>query len=944
MFARIPPFSAGLLLACAFAMAAPYSGANRAVPLDPQVRVGRLENGLTYYIRSNAKPEKRVSLRLAVNVGSVDEDEDQLGMAHFVEHMCFNGTEHFPKNDLVHYLQSVGVGFGPDINGYTSFDRTVYMLDLPVDQESILSNGFLIMRDWAHGVTFAPAEIAKERGVVLEEWRLHQGASDRAEQKFLGVFWAGSKYARRLPIGTRESILGCSEASIIRFYRDWYRPDLMAFVVVGDLDPAGVERRLRAVFAAIPKPAKPRPKQRASIPDRPGVAATISVDAEFPVNSLAVAALLPSEETRTEAHWRQRIVRQLAIDMAQRRLREIGQASPPPFLSQFAFCGPYGTRRREVFMFGANVAPTNILSGLDLLLAEQRRLACHGFALPELERAKKSWMKETVRRYEERTRTESPGLAAVYINHFADGTPAPGIEWERALGERAIPDIGLEEVGWEMARMLAAPNRTIALEIIAKPGQVLPQEAVVLSRVARAASNVPPEWTEKALPKSLVASPPKPGAVAARRQVAPGITELVFSNGLRAVLKPTDFKKDEILMSAWSPGGHSLVSDADYLSALYAPEIVSACGLGALSRSDLEKMLSGKSVNVGGFIDEGAQGLRGSSTRDDVAVMLELAWLHMSSPRRDEADFQSWLSRARAADADAGRDPMTWFHDQAARILYGNHPRAPVALRGAQAWDRLDLARALAIWRDRFADASSFTFFFVGSFTVEEITPLLSTWLGGLPSLRRSETWKDAGLKPVGGNLDRTVEKGTDRKSRVVFHVERAGSWNPQDSHVAWALGNILRRRLLDRLREDMGGVYGFGLRLALERIPRERATLQITIPCAPENARKLVDAAISEINLVRTNGVTAEDLKKELESEKRSEEKDARENGAWRWKLQQVWTAEKGDGTRLTNHQAFIDQVTPQNLKRLAALFEPTNFTMVTLMPERGSPGTNKP
>jgi len=936
----IPPIlrAPTLFLVLAYAALAAESG----LPLDPLVRTGKLPNGLTYYIRSNAKPEGRVSLRLVVNAGSVDEDDDQLGMAHFVEHMCFNGTEHFPKNDLVHYLQSVGVAFGPEINGYTTFDRTVYMLDLPTDKEAILSNGFLIMQDWAHGVTFASEELAKERGVVLEEWRLHQGASDRAEQKLLAVLWPDSKYAKRLPIGTRESILGCSEASIRRFYRDWYRPDLQAFVVVGDVDPAAVERRIRSGFGKIPASKRARAKVGASIPDRKATAASLSIDPEFPVNSVSVSTLLPPEELRTEAQWRGRIARQLALDMAQRRLREIGQASPPPFLGQYVFCGPYGTRRREVFFFGANVAETNLVSGLDLLLLEQRRLALHGFTAGELERAKKNWLKELARRYEERSKTDSPGLAAAYLNHFADGVAVPGIEWEYAAGNRIVPALGLGEVGLEMSRMLSAPNRTVSMECIAKAGVPRPTEAQMLALAAASASNRPPAWTEKSLPDRLVERPPAPGGVVAKREIEPGITELSFANGLKAVLKPTDFKKDEILMSAWAPGGHSTVSDSDYLSAINASEIVAVCGLGAFRKSDLEKILAGKSVGVGGFLEECGQGLRGSATRDDLSTMLELAYLTMRSPRRDPTDFGSWLTRAKESDLNGGRDPMAWFQDQAVRVSYGNHPRAPVSLRSPEEWGRVDLDRALSVWKDRFSDASAFTFFFVGSFTVEGITPLLATWLGNLPSTHRAETWKDRGLKPVGGNLEKILTKGTDKKSRVVYTQERPATWTPFDSHVAWALGNIFRRRLLDRLREDMGGVYGFGLRVSLDRLPRERAMLGLTLPCAPENAKKLTEAALAEINLVRTNGVTAEDMKKELEAERRADERDSRENSAWRWRLQQVWTAEKGDATRLTNYQAFIRQVTPENLKRVAAWFEPGGYTMVTLMPEeRATPAT---
>lgn len=908
------------------------------LPLDPQVITGRLPNGLTYYIRSNAKPEKRVSLRLAVLAGSIHEEEDQRGMAHFVEHMGFNGTTHFPKNDLVHYLQSIGVAFGPEINAYTSFDRTVYMLDLPSDKGEILAKGFEIMADWAQGMTFASNEIAKERGVVVEEWRMRQGAEDRAMRQWLPVLYPHSRHADRWVIGTKESITGSPDAAIKRFYQNWYRADRMALVVVGDMSASEAVARLKKGMGPLKGGRLQKEPVVQSGPDNTNWAICRVEEPEFPHHSVTLGALLPVESTRTESDFRKQLARDLALSMLGSRLRELAQNAPPPFISHQVFCGSYGLGLRDVFVMGVDVAETNILSGLKILLTERRRVQLHGFTGSEMERAKKQALNQLTRRYEERAKTESPALANACVGHFALGEAMPGIEKEYELGKALLPTISSEEATREFLVLLKAPNPNVLLEIIKKPGVTAPGDAEIMSLVQHLSTEVVAPYSEKVLPTQLVGTAPKPGAIAQTRTLPQGITEIVFSNGVKVVLKPTPFKSNEILMSAWAPGGLSQVGDDQWPSVSQSPQIIGACGLGNFRRTDLEKILTGKTVSVNPVIDETSVGLRGSCSGEEITTMLELISLHLTSPRVDDTDFKTYLTRYREQLANAGRDPRTAFTDHLVRTLYRGHARTPWVLPNEEQISKISQEIAISGWKSLTADASAFTFFFVGSFSIEKWTPLLTTWLGSLPTQNLGRSWKDSGLRIPEGPASDTFAKGSDPKGMVMVFQEKPATWTAVDSHVAWALGNMVQRRLIDKVREDLGGVYTIGISTRLDRMPRPRAVLQLSFPCAPENAERLTKAALAELAKASTEQMTADDLQKEIEFEKRTFEKDDLQNGPWRARLQLAYTVEGGDLTRITNYQAYIHQVTPANLKRVAAFFNPDRVQVFNWVPE----GTN--
>jgi zinc protease len=930
-----------LCLVCLFTLGSLVSAfaatAADLIPLDPAVRTGKLPNGLTYYIRKNAKPEKRVELRLAVNSGSVQEDDDQLGLAHLVEHMCFKGTKSFPKGDLIHYLQSVGANFGPDINGYTMFDETLYMLTLPTDDTTILQNGLRIMREWAHDVTFDPADIDLERKVVVEEWRLGRGANQRMLDKFLPVVFKDSKYAVRLPIGTKEMIEGMSYDTIKRYYHDWYRPDLMAMIVVGDIDPDRMEQDIRASFGSIEEPKEPRTKSSYAVPDNTEPLFSIVSDKENPYNVLILAFKTDAPHYVTLADFRRFMAEHLVTELLNQRLAELMQQANPPFMYTQSMYGNLWVRAKGAFQLVAVVPDNGVDRGLEVLLTENERVRQHGFTAAEFARAKKSMQRSLEARFLDREKTESGRLVSGYVAHFLAGDPAPGIEFEYQFAKDHLDEITLDEVNQIPQQWVKANNRVIVIENVEKPGVKLPTEAELQAVFHRVAASKVEPYQEKQLGTELIAQKPVPGKVVARKTIDEiGATELSLSNGVRVVLKPTTFKNDEVLFTAYRPGGQSVFGDEYNLSAMLASGVVEESGLGTFSKPDLIKMLAGKTVSVSPQITTYFDGVQGNCAAKDIETALQLTHLFFTAPRADDIAAGSFLSREKAILENVRRDPMASFYDEAQQIRYNHHPRNPSVLPTDADWANVSLARIREVYQSRFGDAAGYTFVFVGAFSVDSITPLLETYLGSLPSKNGSSKWRDLGLRSVAGPLNQTIMRGTDPKSLVLVGFEGPATWSRDESHALWSLGNILQRALIDKLRLELGGVYYVSVNAGVHQVPYGHFAVDLTIPCAPDNVEKLVAATYAEMDRIRQTGVKPEEIQKEVESQRRTFEKEAKENGAWRWKLEMIYR-EGESFTRLSNPEELVKLVTPENLQRVAVkYFDPAKAIRFTMVPEK--------
>jgi zinc protease len=913
------------------------AAASDSLPLDPAVRTGKLPNGLTYYIRKNGKPEKRVELRLAVNAGSVQEDNDQLGLAHLVEHLCFRGTKSFPKADLLHYLQSVGAGFGPDINAYTAFDETVYMLSLPTDAKDTLQNGLKIMREWAHDVNFDSADIDRERGVVVEEWRLGRGASQRMLDKFLPVVFKDSKYALRLPIGTKESVEGMSYDTIKRFYHDWYRPDLMAMVVVGDIDPDQMEQTIRAEFGSIPAPATPRSKESYAIPDNDEPLYSIVSDRENPYNILILAFKTEVPHYENVTDYRRRLTEELFLQLLNLRLNELTQQANPPFIFSQASYDRLWVRAKGAYQLEVVVPDNGIARGLGTVLTENERVRQHGFTANELERAKKTMLRDLEQRYLDRDKTESDKLVNAYVGHFLAQDPAPGAEYEYTFAREHLAGVTLDEVNQLPQKWITPKNRVVVAESVEKPGVKIPAQAELAAVIQQVATTKIEPYQEKKLASTLLAQKPAPGEIVSQKTIPSiGVTELMLTNGVRVVLKPSQFKNDEVLFTAYRPGGQSRFADDYDLTAQLAADCAAESGVATFTKPDLQKMLAGKTVAVTPQITTYFDGVKGSCAAADLETALQLTYLYFKAPRIDETAYQSLVARQKAILKNVLLDPVNSYFNETQKIRYNHHPRTPGVLPTDEDWAKVSFAKTSEVYRSRFGNAAGFTFVFVGAFTVESITPLVQTYLGSLPSMGDPGMWRDMGVRSITGPFEQTLLRGTDPKSFVLIGLEGPAEWSRDEGHKLWSIGNILQRALIDKLRLELGGIYYVQVDAHVQKVPYNHYVVDFLIPCAPENVEKLVAATYAEIARMRKDGLRPEEIQKEIEAQRRSAEKEQQDNKSWTWKLEMIYR----DGesfTRLSDPNEMISLVTAENMQRTAVKYlDTTKAIRFTMLPEK--------
>ena len=909
--------------------------ASTPIPLDPAVRHGVLPNGLTYYVRANAKPEKRAELRLAVNAGSVLESEEQRGLAHFVEHMAFNGTERFKKQELVNYLERIGMRFGPDLNAYTSFDETVYMLQVPTDDAKIVDTGLRILRDWAGSISFEDEEIEKERGVVVEEWRLGRSAAGRISDKQVPVAFHGSRYAERLPIGKKEILEKAPPERLRAFYRDWYRPELMAIVAVGDFDPAQMEGWIREHFADLPqRPAAAQPRPEFDIPDHAETLTSVVTDPEASWISVEVDYKRPPVEQKTVADLRQSLIDRLYHSMMNDRLRELGRAADPPYQMAFAGSGPLG-RSKSAYRLYARVNSGGVERALTTLLTEAKRVDRHGFAESELARARTAFLRDIDRLYEEREKQDSARFAADFVDHFLDEDSAPSIEWLRGRFHELIPGITLAEVNARAGQWITDANRVILVSGPEKKEAAIPDEAKLLAVFADAQKLEVTPWVDKVRDEPLVARAPAGGKVIEETSFADvGVTRWKISNGAVVLLKPTDFKNDEVVIRGWSDGGGSLAPEALHVTSLISAQAVTQMGAGNFDPTELGKALTGKVAQIGVTISETGEGVSGSASPKDLETAFQLLYLRFTGARKDEKTFASTISTLKGLLEQREAAPEYWFSKEMTKTLTMDHPRRRTITAGDVANVKID--DVLAFYRDRFADASDFTFTIVGSFEPAAIRPLVEKWIGGLPSTGRSETWRNVGVNEPEGVRRVRVEKGIEPRSsvRIVFHGD--AKWSLDEAHQVSSLAEILRIRLREELREDRGGVYGVGVSGGLSRHPEEEYTFNINFTADPERVDELTKAVFDEIRKLKTEGPAEDYVNRVHEMQRRQREVALKQNNFWAGQLEYLATNDL-EFAEIARYDQRVAAVTRESMRNAARRYlDETRYVIGVLDPEK--------
>jgi len=830
-------------------------GLNANLPTDPAITIGRLPNGLKYYIRSNKQPKDRAELRLVVNTGSILETDEQQGLAHFVEHMAFNGTEHFPGDGVVKFLQSLGMRFGADLNASTSFDETIYMLTAPTDKPDVLDKAFMVLEDWAHNVSFNTAEIDKERGVIMEEWRLRRGAGARIQDKELPIILKGSRYADRIPIGKTEIIQNFKPEVLKKFYTDWYRPDLMAVIAVGDFDKAAIEGLIKSHFSSIPAATNKPPRTAYDVPDHPGSIYAILTDKETTNTVVSIDNLVPARKQGTVGVYRQDIVASLFSSMLSTRYAEIAQKSDAPFLQAFAERAGFIGRNKEDASLGALAKENNIEAAVDTLVSEAERVAQFGFTATELDRQKQSLLRSLERMVAQKENRESGSHASEYIRNFLENEPMPGADIEYALHQRFLPEITLDEVNKLAKDWLNDQNRLVIINAPEKAGVTIPDEAKLAAAIKTASSKTMTAYVDKAASQSLMEALPQAGSIAKTNTREPGITEWELSNGVKVVLKPTSFKADEILFRAFSPGGTSLAGDADFIPASTAVQVVTAGGLGKFSAIDLRKVLTGKVASARPFIGETDEGVTGGSSKRDLETMFQLIYLTFTAPRPDEEAFAVQAGQTRTLLANQSASPDYAFAKTLTDTLYQNHLRRRLTTPETVA--QWNLEKSLAFYKSRFADASDFTFVFVGDFDVNAIKPLAERYLASLPAIRRQETWKDVGVRPPKGVIEKTVEKGVEPKSQVAIVFSGPMQYDPEHRIALGAAANVLQDRLRETIREELGGTYSITVSPSTQKNPNPEFSLVVQFTCDPARTADLTKRVFQEIARFRNEGPT---------------------------------------------------------------------------------------
>jgi zinc protease len=918
--------------------------------VDPAVTLGVLPNGLRYYLRANKKPEQRAELRLVVNAGSILEDDDQRGLAHFLEHMAFNGTAHFAKSELVEYLQSVGMRFGGDLNAGTDYDETVYRLTIPTDTARVVEKALQILDDWAHTVTIDPKAVEEERGVVLEEWRGRRGAGARIAERHDSLLFMGSRYAERIPIGLKTRIETARREEIARFYNDWYRPDLMAIVVVGDFDKTKMEAMIKKQFADIPAPAaNPRARISAAIPDNVEPIVSIVSDPEATSSNVQVLLKYPRGEAGTVAAFRRGLVANMYYSLLNQRLSEIAQRANPPFIAAQAGMGELG-RVTSFFSLAASVKDNGIESGLGAMLTEVERVVQHGFTESEFARQKKSLLRGMESAYAAREATTSAAYANTYAANFLIGSPIQSVEQGVALARQLLPDITVEEVNqmakvWRSSAMSASgdesrvKNLVFLVSIPEKAQMHAPDRATLLAvfdstlGTLAASSRALEPYQEKVSKTPLVAKLPAAGKVVSDRPLATvGMREWKLSNGVRVLLKSTNFNADQLFITGYSPGGTSLAPAKDYVSAGLATEVLAIGGLGEFDRVELQKKLAGTRVSVGVSISQLNEGLGANGSPKDVETLFQLLYLQFTAPRLDSTALSAFEAAARTNLANRAASPGAAYQDTMQAVLTQHNPLSrPMTVAMI---DSIDAARSLSFFHERFADASDFTFVIVGAFKPDSIKPFVERYLGGLPSINRKEKGRDLGIRPPKGVVRKMVYAGTEPKSDTRLFFNGPADFSENTDYLLGSLSDLLEIRLTKRLREQLGGTYNVNVNASLAREPYANYQLAIAFGSAPDRVDELTRAVFAEIESVKKDGPTAAELKEVTETQRRARETSLLQNPFWLstiasydqngWKLDDILTLDES-----------IKGLTAAKIKAAAKkYFDTKNYVQVTLSP----------
>jgi zinc protease len=909
------------------------------IPVDPKVRYGKLSNGMTYYIRHNELPRERAEFYIVQNVGSMQEEENQRGLAHFLEHMAFNGTKHFPAGTLgiKEYAESIGMRSGENLNAYTSLDETVYMLmNAPVTRREIVDSCLLVLHDWAAFLTLADSMIEKERGIIREEWRTRSDAQMRLWEQQLPGMYPGSRYASRLPIGTIDVINRFRPDELRAYYRKWYRPDLQGIIIVGDVDEDAVEQTVKTMFADIPAPVDPAERKWEPVPDNREPLVSIATDRESTRLALSLYYKhdrIPDDMKGTVEDYVMYYLRMVVSSVMNERFSEILQKANPPFINAYAGDGEYMiARTKDAWTAAAIVKPGGIDEALETLVTETNRAGKFGFTASEYDRARTNILKWVESAYNERDNRRNEAFASEYVRHFTEGESIPGIEMEYEIMKQIAPAIPVEAVNRYVSRCIGDSN--IVISLTGPDHETYPSKEELLAAF-REKQALPVEgYEEETAGKALIGALPAPGEIVeTERDPLFGATVYTLGNGAKVVLKETDYRKDEIIMKASSPGGSTLFDAGEASNLKLFNNAASVGGLGDFSTTQLAKALAGKKISCSIQLTGNAESLLGETAPSDIRTLFELVYLFFTAPRSDGEAYASLTGRLRGQLENLQLNPMVAFSDSATKAVYGEDPLAS-RIR-TEDLDRASYSRIMEMYRERFADASDFTFIFVGNISADSMIPMMKQYLATLPSLNRAEQGNAARLPALrrgkyANRFNCTME--TPKATVMTLHSGQM-TYSLENLVLASMLQQILDLVYTEKVREQESGSYHVATNISIADFPKGRTVLQIGFDTDPAMQDRLAATVRDELDAIVRNGPRETDFIKTRDNMLKRYDESLQENSFWLGALDGYYF-DGFDG--FTSYKDVLNSITPAQVQDFAkALLEQGNCVEVVMTPE---------
>ncbi len=916
MFRKYTTF---LFLFCASTCFAQQIDLNTAIPIDAKIRTGKLPNGLTYYLYKNNLPEKRAELRLVLKAGSLFETDEEQGLAHFTEHLCFNGTKRFPKDSLIKFIESAGMKFGAHLNASTGFEETIYQLSLPTDKPETLEKGLKVLEDWSHQVSFESIEIEKERGVVISEQRDRLGAGERMRKQWFPILYKDSRYVERLPIGQLSVLENFKPETLRQFYQKWYRPNLMAICVVGDIDLEETEQKIKMQFSLLQNPSDAPAYKQYGIPDHNGLRVVIASDEEATQSSISLYYKLPHEPIATGNDYYRQLNQSMFNMMMNSRFGDIILKGNAPFTYASSARSNW-ENDKDAFVSSVGMKETETLQALNAVLTENQRVRQYGFSKEELQRAKTNFLSAVERTYKERDKVYSRGIINQLVHLFTNNSPFPDADFNYQICKKYLAETNLDDINQLAKQWITArgDNATLILMMPKKEGLTPPNEADLRQVFEEVASAKIEPWKEEAVSSFLMEKSPDEGEIRKEKyNKTYDYTEWKLSNGIKVLWKATDFRNDQVLFSAFSEGGYAMYPVSDDDNGAFAATIIGSSGVADFDQLALKRILSGKNFSLSPYISERNEGFRGSFINKDAEIFFQMLYLLCTAPRKDESLANTILQQRKISITNRSKSPESNFRDSINTFYFGNNPRR----KPSQVADleKVSLDRMFEIYKDRFANMGDFTFVFVGNIEPNSFRDFVKTYLASLPTIGRKEKESDPDVHENIQPVAKTVYAGKELRVLVEMRYNALGRTKKDVPLQLAALNDVIEKRLREVLREEKGATYNVGVSAYTDDFPKgeEKTVLNISFSCAPDKMQEMISATEAELKNIAQNGVNPQDLLNVQENYIRSRETSKKENSFWLGALSAA-AEDRRSMKRMTSYEARVKKLSPKTLQQL--------------------------